>query len=274
MSSAVHNLQKAISEGSQPLIQLLRQTKLIAAKLNLREVETWVDNELKGYSKDVEPPPYRHVTSSHLQIYHPHYGWRFAGNFSMTIPAWEPIADIENLSHGKTATVNMPKNLPVEDGLGGGLARDWPQRMVIGGSEFKRIVSAVTDELLQWTIELEKRGIKGEDMNFNEKEKQSATNHVYNIQKFTGVLGNVTNSQVTLYDYSSVHQLLVDHNIPKEDRHELADIMDELKTAPPEKKPSLIARGEKLILKHKEALGAAAEILAGAIGAAVKNAGQ
>ncbi len=57
------------------------------------------------------------------------------------------------------------------------------------------------------TIELEKRGIKGEDMNFDEKEKESATHQTFNIQKFTGVLGNITNSQVTLYDYSSVIDL-------------------------------------------------------------------
>ena len=40
-------------------------------------------------------------------------------------------------------------------------------------------------------------------MDFDEKEKQSATNQVFNIQKFTGILGNVQNSQVALYDYSS-----------------------------------------------------------------------
>jgi hypothetical protein len=81
-----------------------------------------------------------------------------------------------------------------------------------------------------------------------------------------GLLGNVTNSQVTLYDYSSVQQLLIDHNIPKQDRRELEDIMDELKTAPPENKPSLLERGEKWLVKHKDGLGAAADIIAKFIG--------
>jgi AbiTii len=48
MSSAVHDLQMAIAEGKQPLTKLLRQTKLIAAKLNLEDVEAWVDLELGG----------------------------------------------------------------------------------------------------------------------------------------------------------------------------------------------------------------------------------
>jgi hypothetical protein len=49
MSSAIQNLQKAILDPNQSLTQLLRQTKLIAAKLNLAEVERWVDCELRGF---------------------------------------------------------------------------------------------------------------------------------------------------------------------------------------------------------------------------------
>ena len=56
MSPSVHNLQKAIVSDQQSLTQLLRQTKLIAAKLNVEDVEQWVDLELNGYPKDADPP--------------------------------------------------------------------------------------------------------------------------------------------------------------------------------------------------------------------------
>jgi len=49
MSSAVHNLQKAILDESQSITNLLRQAKLIAAKLDLKDVGEWVDLELSGY---------------------------------------------------------------------------------------------------------------------------------------------------------------------------------------------------------------------------------
>jgi hypothetical protein len=270
MSSAVHDLQKAIVSGQQPLTQLLRQTKLIAAKLGLEEVERWVDLELGGYSKDAEVPTYREFVTQSLQIHNPYQGgWRFAGNLSITLKASQPISEIEELSQGQQIVCPVSENLPIQDLMGTGLLSDFPQRFTTAGSQFKRIVQAVTDELLRWTTELEKRGILGEDMDFDEKEKQSATNQVFNIQKFTGVLGNVQNSQVTLYDYSSVQQLLIDHKIPKADRRELEDIMDDLKDAPPEKKPSLMARAEKWIVKHKELLGAGAEAVGKAIGTAI-----
>ncbi len=251
MSSAVHNLQQAICGEQQSLTQLLRQTKVIAVKLNLEDVEKWVDYELKGYPESVEPPRYREFSTAHLEVRNPVRGWDFAGNFELHLRAYQPIAEIENLSKGETLTMTLRKQVPVRDSLGGGMGSNWPQRVLIAGSEFKNILEAVKNELLQWTTELEKRGIKGEAMDFSDKEKQSASNQVFNIQKFTGILGNVQNSQVALYDYSSVQQLLVDHKIPKEDRRELEDIMDELKDAPSEKKPSLLKRGEDWIVKPR-----------------------
>ena len=85
-------------------------------------------------------------------------------------------------------------------------------------------------------------------MQSNEKDKQSSTSHqTFNIGAVHGAVGNISNSQVTVYDYSSLHQLLVDHEIPKPFRRELEDILDELKEAALERKPSLIARGEQWI---------------------------
>jgi hypothetical protein len=271
MSSAVHSLQKAIVAGNQPLTQLLRQAKLIAAKLGVQDVEAWVDLELNGYPDGTEPPAYREYATQAIQIRNPVRGWEFAGHLHIKTKARQPIADIENLSKEETLTLAITHNFPVNDSIGSGIASAWPQRALMSGASFKHILEAVTNALLQWTIELEKRGIKGEDMDFDEREKASATNQVFNIQKFTGILGNVHNSQVTLYDYSSVQQLLIDHNIPKQDRRELEDIMDELKEAPPERKASLLKRAEDWIVKHKSLLGAGAEAVGKAIGAAMKH---
>jgi hypothetical protein len=117
MSSAVHNLQKVILAGNQSLTQLLRQTKLIAAKLGLEDVEAWVDLELNGYSNEVEPPQYREFGTQTIEIRNPVRGWEFAGHFHQKMTARQPIADIEHLSKGETLTLALTRNLPVEDGL-------------------------------------------------------------------------------------------------------------------------------------------------------------
>jgi hypothetical protein len=103
------------------------------------------------------------------------------------------------------------------------------------------------------------------------RKKQQTQGGGPTFNNFMGVYGNVTNSQVTLYDFGLVYQVLKEHGIKREDRNELEDIMDALKTAPPTNKSSWIARGEKWLVKHKEALGAGAEIIGKALGAGTQH---
>jgi hypothetical protein len=278
MSSAVNDLQRAILGGQQSLTQLLRQTKVIAANLNLTDVERWVDLEMGGYPNDVELPKYRTFTAQTLESRHPMYGWQMAGHIGIPVIAPHPIAELENYSRKQQLAFAVPKNFTLHDGIGGtAMVSSWPQRYLVAGTQFKRIVDAVTDELLRWTTELQKRGIKGENMNFEENEKRTAGGMVFNIGTVHGAVGNIShspvtvNSQVALYDYSSIQQLLIDHKIPKHDRRELEDIMDELKEAQPEKKPLLLGRAEKWIVKHKELLGVGAELVGRAVGATIGN---
>jgi hypothetical protein len=271
MSSAVNDLQRAIVGGQQSLTQLLRQTKVIAANLNLQDVEKWVDLELDGYPQDIEPPKYREYHTHSLQQNNPYQGgWQFAGNLNIKVQGRQPISEIEHFSEVEFVAFPAPENIPLGDGLGGTFPFDFPQRFTVAGTQFKRIVDSVLNELLKITTELQKRGIKGENMDFNEQEKQKAGSIVYNIGTVHGAVGNVSNSPVTFYDNKTINQLFVDKNIPKQDRRELEDILDELNSAEPAKKKSLVARAEELIVKHKEALGATAEIIIKSVKAALE----
>jgi hypothetical protein len=259
MSSAVNDLQRGIVDGKDSLTQLLRKAKLIAAKLNLADVEEWVDLELNGYPEGKERPAYREVATDKLLLHNPYSGWEYVGDVKKTLRTHQPIAEIEMLASEETVSFTPDKKFAIRDSLGGRIGSDWPQRVTLNPGQFKAILEAVRNELLQWTIKLEKRGIKGEDMNFDEKEKQLATN--VHIEKFTGVFGNVNNSQVAVNDYSSLAKLLIDQNVPTKERRELEDILEELKTAPPEKKKGLIAKAEGWMVKHGETLGTGAELV-------------
>ena len=88
-----------------------------------------------------------------------------------------------------------------------------------------------------------------------------------NVHHFTGVLGNVTNSVVKVYDYSSIRSELKRLSIPRSERSELEDILDELKADPPAAtKRSLIEKGKAWIVKNQEFLGAGASIVRQALG--------
>lgn len=104
-------------------------------------------------------------------------------------------------------------------------------------------------------------------MSFDTEEKRKAQNQTFNIQHFTGVLGNVTNSAVNIYDYSSIHQQLKESGVPQVQRNELENILDELKNhASGDKKQSFIEAGKAWIVRNQEFLGASANIVRQALG--------
>lgn len=86
------------------------------------------------------------------------------------------------------------------------------------------------------------------------------------IAKFTGILGDVANSEVTICDYSSLHQLLKEHSVPQNERNELENVMDELKTAEPQRRPRLLERAKAWVVKNQEFLGSSASIVRKALG--------
>lgn len=89
----------------------------------------------------------------------------------------------------------------------------------------------------------------------------------FNIQHFTGVLGDVTNSVVNVYDYNSIRSELKILGISRPERSELEDILDELKADPPTpRKESLIEKGKAWIVRNQDFLGAGASIVRQALG--------
>jgi len=172
MSSAVRDFQKTIVDGRYSLTQLLRQTKVIAAKLNLEQVVRWVALELAGFAEDAELPAYRKVLSNRLEIYNSYRNtWQFAGNLNYALEARQPIAEIEAFSQREYIDFPVTKNFSIKNDFGDSFGSDWPQRFVVPGSEYKRVVEALAE---RWTTELETRGIR-----------------VFDVGKFTAFLDSL-----------------------------------------------------------------------------------
>jgi hypothetical protein len=268
MSSLVRDLQRDILSSSKSTTEILRTAKLISAKLDLSDISDFIDAELSGYKTEKLPvPAYRYTNGGILYIHNPVRGWQMAGNIHESYALVFPISEIESLSKGEQCHFTPPSHIPVQ-GLGGSdyMVNQFAQRIAISSNQLTRILEAVKDEILNWTVELEKRGILGENMSFDEKEKNAATSQTFNIQKFTGIIGNVSHSSVQLYDYSSIHQTLKESGVPQSERNALETIMDEMAKANPALRPSLIEKAKGWLVKNKEFLGASAELVRKSLG--------
>ncbi len=181
------------------ITDLLRTALVVAVKLDMQDYKEWIERELNGYC-DVEfenIPQYRFLNGA-VKFKNPYYGWCdviWANQAQQDVfshyPIKEKISAIENIvqSNGviyKNLPVEMRQNL-AEDNLG------MDHKLIFEKSGFVGILDSVRNNILQWALGLEKKGILGEEMVFNEKERQNAKTITVN-----NIINQVDNSNIQL----------------------------------------------------------------------------
>ena len=112
-------------------------------------------------------------------------------------------------------------------------------------------------------MSLEKQGIVGDGLTFSQEEVQKAGNITYHIERFTGILGDVTYSQISIGDYASIHNELKEMGVPQEERNELENLLDNLKSSPPDERPTLIKKGLDWLARNSATIGSLSDTIRG-----------
>jgi hypothetical protein len=267
MSSLVHDLQRDILQGSKSAAELLRMAKVISAKLDLKDVTVWVNAELNGYGETDEIPDYRKIGGGELQCYNPYHGWLKGNPLNKMFAVSQPISDVDALTNAPSVVIALHDDQKYS--MHGNLGTDithWPQQIVFDSLAMKAVVNAVRNRLLDWALDLEKRGITGDGMSFNAKEKQLAQNQTFHIENFTGFIGGANNSNIQIFDYSSIHKTLKERGVPQNERNQLEDVMDNLKTADPMSKKALLEKAKEWVVRNEKVLGVATGLIRKALG--------
>lgn len=272
--SLVLELQHEAMNSNVRVADLLRKSVVVAAKLGIAEFGAWAERELAGYSRTDQVPAYRRVRGE-LRAHNPYRGWipvivdhKDVREMLESREAGQPIGELEDLYHStsKSATLLMP------------LPQDWLLKLFGQSQEFRSgmiptlllskstirgVLDAVRNEVLRWSLELERRGILGEGMSFSVEEKVRAAAINYHIGAFSGVLGNVSSSQVQIGDYNAIHGQLKLAGVTQEARNELENILDELRSGSPETRPGVAKRGLEWLAKYGPTLGTLSETIRG-----------
>ncbi|BDS06815.1 hypothetical protein NT6N_18550 [Oceaniferula spumae] len=270
MKSIVLELQHAAMERSSAVDDLLRKCVVIATKLGLGDSVAWARAELNGYTAAENIPDYR-IVPGEVKSFNPYNGVWLPFIWTDGPPEGlrerdvrQSVAEIQDLldeeSDG-TLIMNLPEKMAYHLMTSSNSPR--LPVFIIGRSSFVKILDAVRNSILDWSLKLENDGILGEGMSFSQEEKQIAMGHTYNIENFSGVLGDVTSGSLQIGDYNSVHSDLKALGIAQEDRNELEELMDRAKDAEPEEKKALIKKGLGWVAKHGDKLGNLSDSLRG-----------
>jgi AbiTii len=245
----VLEIQRDALDKDVPVTMLLRKVRLAAAKLQLTKVEEWVASELNGYSGEL--PAYRKARGT-PKAWHPIHGWQPIGGDvgflekASEVNISESLASIEAALAAKRngGSIFMPYT-PKQLGV---LSEICGQNVLRGGIDFSagilaHIVDAVRNLVLDWAIELEKKGIVGEGMTFSSDEKKIAASspvafHIGTITNFAGILGvgnsagDITNTPLNVEQVKNLISQVKSHSATLQDegvdQSQLATVLDKI----------------------------------------------
>lgn len=248
-TSLVLELQQMASDPSVLVSSLLLKAKMVAVKLGLTEIVARLDHELTGYAgemKTADLPQYR-WTHGTLKVHNPYNGLCPIvienGEMEQALTkAFIPnsVLELENSIKNDDSVFSagfqegqrkwLFKNV---DHMG------MPMLNVISKTTLIGIVASVRAAVLNWSLDLEQRGVMGHGLTFTPQEKQAATSagttiNIGSIQTMQGILGPVAGSTVTqnlrqsvgMNDRESLRKELREVGIPESDIKELDKAID------------------------------------------------
>ena len=274
MKSLVHELQREAMNPDSRLTDILRKALVVASKLKVEDFKEWIESEMKGYQDGKKIPAYRKVNGQ-VKARNPYHGW---------IPVIVQDAEISELISNRTIgqPISELESLCQQNEDGGDLMAplpyDWIMKLFSKSPEFQLgmvptliidrsrlvgILDAVRNEILDWSLALESKGILGNGMSFSTEEVKMAKSTI-NINSFTGILGDVSSSTVQIGDYSTIHEALKEKGVTQEERNKLENILDEMKAAAePAKKKSLARRGSEWLGRNAATIGTLSNTIKG-----------
>ncbi len=214
MAGIILELQKEALDKRTQISDLLRKALLVAKKLKVQEIESWIMCELNGYSDNNEIPEYRHL-SGEMKAHNPYNGH------------WMPIMFPEKMSHLHQNLIKRACGQSVAEveaiidecqEEGGELILQYPPKtqaqlikaaslpsppvLFVSSARLPSILDTVRTRILEWALQLEEQGIIGENLSFSAAEKEAASNVTIHI-------GTMNNSQIQASTKSSSQSIQV-----------------------------------------------------------------
>lgn len=196
-NSPVLELQALARNRSSDIIEVLLTAKMIAVKLGLTDLRDWIEYEIDGYPNDVDIPDYRKGQGT-VRYWNPYHGWQNLqfGNVSADL-----VTTIQSFTLDES--ISSMQGVESENGM---LRLAVPPHLVsllfpdqdmpcelswfFSANKLKHIETTVRNKILDWSLELESKGILGEGLMFTQEEKDTAPMTVNNTNIFHGAVNN------------------------------------------------------------------------------------
>ena len=222
MSKLVIELQKECLNTKSSLTDLLLKARFIAQKLNIKDMVEFCTNELEGYTKG--PVPEYRKTSVTYKAFNPYRGWipvdiPSSLSYMLNRSLFLSVGEMEDFLKKEDSTMTMSVDPELQERLYDlfGTPVRFEIKSFFSKTQFTRILDTVRNKISDWAVELEQKGILGDEYEFSSSEKEIAKNMtiINNYGNINGsnVVGSAINSTLNAngvkeFDYEGAKKLL------------------------------------------------------------------
>lgn len=215
MKSLVLQLQADCLDSGKSIVEILREAWVVARKLSLSEPQEWIEKELKGYKLGDEPPLHRLLVGQ-IRAWNPYHGWtpvvfdnpEEARHLSKCYVG-QPVGELEDLIKRGTGPLEFPFDPTTLHRLMNSFDVPVQPTRHLDRARVSGILDAVRNMVLDWSMQLEKDGIMGEGLIFNEQEKATASHSSYTIN-YNAPVNNSQIQQGSAHSTQSIVAVLPD----------------------------------------------------------------
>ena len=198
----VLQLQAEALDEKTDIETLLRKAYLVARKLKLKDFEEWVSHEQDGYEGNL--PDYRMI-GGEIKAWNPYHGWipvimqGKMADLLNRMPMPHPIATISDAYNNSDGSITFTVPGELTELLNNN-ANSFQTKFSFHSSktELKKIISAVRNKILDWSLLLEENGIIGDGLCFTDAEVKAAQE--------SSVINNYTNNFYSTTDNTQIQQ--------------------------------------------------------------------
>lgn len=173
---------------------------MVSRKLGVDAIEGWIRHELNGYPLNDDVPDYREIHGL-IKVWNPYHGWQPL-NFGDPKQAerlskrkiMQPVGELDVLLENKGGgELQVPFPQHIVNSLMKGMSVPLQPTLHFSNTEIVGILDTVRNTVLEWALELEKKGVIGEGMTFSKEEQKAAGQVTHQI---TYNIGSMQNSQL------------------------------------------------------------------------------
>ena len=231
MPGLVSELQRDALDKNIDVTNLLRKALVVSKKLGIREIEEWINWELSGYPADKDFRPEYRVVHGQVMVLNPFHGWESVlfedpemGKSLSSRTIIQPVSELvalvknDNSGFGEILFSHETKNKLMDL-----MSSDLEPIFRISIIKITGILDSVRNEILNWALELEAKGIVGPGMSFSIDEKRTASQVTYQI---TNNIGSMQNSQLQQDSAGASQTQTIDQS-----HIEITEFVNELKSS-------------------------------------------